>query len=76
MANARQRRADRRTRQRDFHLRRIEAASTLVEKLEAAFGLLRADLINTSNTAKAQAIGLETLTFLTVQSERIPRSSE
>lgn len=75
MANARQRAADRRGRQRAFHLRRVEAADSLVEKLDAAFGLLRADLINTSNADKAQAVGVETLHFLLAQSERIPRRS-
>lgn len=73
MANARERRAERRARQRAFHLRRIEAAPSLVEKLDAAFGLLRSDLMNTSNADKAQAVGLETLTYLIAQSDRIPR---
>ncbi|MEV4753011.1 hypothetical protein AB0K21_42270 [Streptosporangium sp. NPDC049248] len=75
MANARERRAERRARQRDFHLRRIKAAPSLIEKLDAAFGLLRSDLINTSNTDKAQAVGLETLDYLIAQSDRIPRRS-
>lgn len=75
MANARQRAADRRSRQRAFHLRRVEAADSLVEKLDAAFGLLRADLINTTNAERAQAIGIETLHHLLAQSERIPRRS-
>jgi hypothetical protein len=73
VANARQRHADRRARQRNFHLRRIENAPSLVEKLEAAFGLLRSDLLNTTNPTRAQAVGLETLGFLLAQSERIPR---
>ncbi|MFC3981400.1 hypothetical protein [Streptosporangium jomthongense] len=73
MANARQRAADRRARQRAFHLRRINAAPSLVEKLDAAFGLLRADLLNTTNADRAQAVGEETLRYLLAQSERIPR---
>lgn len=73
MANARQRAVDRRARQRDFHLRRINAAPSLIEKLDAAFGLLRADLLNTTNADRAQAIGAEILRYLISQSERIPR---
>jgi hypothetical protein len=75
VANARQRQAARRARQRAFHLNRVQQAESLVEKLDAAFGLLRADLVNTTNPAKAQAVGLEVLNYLIAQSERIPRSS-
>ena len=73
MANARQRAADRRTRRRAFHLARIEAAPTLVEKLEAAFDLLRSDLINTSDTDRAHAVGRDVVAYLIAQSDRIPR---
>lgn len=73
MADARTRAAERRARRRGFHLNRIEAAPSLTEKLEAAFGLLRADLKNTSDPAKAEAIGLQVLQFLIDSSDRIPR---
>ncbi|WP_055477545.1 hypothetical protein [Sphaerimonospora mesophila] len=74
MANARQRIKDRRASRKAFHLGRLQAAPSLVEKLEVAFGLFRAELINTSNAERAQAIGLETLNHLIAQSDRIPRS--
>lgn len=73
MADARQRAADRRARQRAFHLNRVKNAESLTEKLEAAFGLVRSDLKNTSDAAKAQAIGLEVLAYLIDSSDRIPR---
>lgn len=65
----------RRARQRQFHIGRIQAARGDVEKLEAAFGLLRSDLLNTSDRHAAHRVAEEALTYLLAASERIPRST-
>ncbi|GAA4931735.1 hypothetical protein HD597_012891 [Nonomuraea thailandensis] len=72
MADARTRATDKRARRRSFHLNRIETAPSLMEKLEAAFGLLRAEIKN-GDPAKAQQIGLEAIDYLISASDRIPR---
>lgn len=74
MGTARERHVDRRQRQHQFHLSRVHTAPGLVEKLEAAFGLVRANLVNTNDPAAAHRLATELLSTLLGTAERIPRS--
>lgn len=73
MSAANDRVTARRARQRQYHLARVGAATGAVERLEAAFGLLRSDLINTSDPAVAARVAGEVLDQLLDASARIPR---
>ena len=79
MPNARERAAakkrDKHLKRRQFHMDRVQQAPSLVQKLEAAFGLLRAELLNTSNAERATRIGNEVCAFMIDKSDEIPRST-